>query len=68
MCTLWKQSPRCHLGDISGYRRAHRDLYRWSAIGRGAAGQPTARQAMRHLADACGWKRFEPLWDLVILS
>ena len=51
---------------LAGYRRAYRDFYRWNAIARGAAGQPTARQAARHLAYAGGWKRLEPLWDLVI--
>lgn len=51
---------------LAGYRHAYRDLYRWTAIARGAAGQPTARQAARHVAYAGGWKRLEPLWDLVI--
>ncbi len=46
---------------LVGYRRAYRDFYRWSAIARGAAGQPTVRQAARHVAYAGGWKRFEPL-------
>ena len=30
------------------------------------AGQDTVRAAARHLAYAGGWKKFEPLWDLVI--
>jgi hypothetical protein len=51
---------------LAGYRRAYGDFYRWKAIARGAAGQPTARQAARHMAYAGGWKRLEPLWDLVI--
>jgi hypothetical protein len=28
--------------------------------------QDTVRVAARHLAYACGWKKLEPLWDLVI--
>ena len=51
---------------LAGYRRAYRDFYRWGSILRGAGGQPSASQALRHLAYAGGWKKFEPLWDLVI--
>jgi radical SAM superfamily enzyme YgiQ (UPF0313 family) len=50
----------------AGYRRAYRDAYRWSAIWMGAARQETHRARARHLAYAGGWKKFEPLWDLVI--
>jgi hypothetical protein len=52
----------------AGYWRAYRDYYRWSAIARGAAGQDTFRAAARHLAYAGGWKKLEPMWDLVIRS
>jgi radical SAM superfamily enzyme YgiQ (UPF0313 family) len=51
----------------AGYWRAYRDFYRWSAIWRGAAGKPAA-QRLRHLAYAGGWKKFEPLWDVLIRS
>ncbi len=50
----------------AGYWRAYRDYYRWSAIARGAAGQDTLSAAARHVAYAGGWKKLEPLWDLVI--
>jgi hypothetical protein len=53
---------------LTGYRRAYRDFYRWGAIARGAMGQPTISQSMRHLAYAGGWKKLEPLWDVVIRS
>jgi radical SAM superfamily enzyme YgiQ (UPF0313 family) len=49
-----------------GYWRAYREFYRWGAIVRGAAAKPTMRGKARHLAYAAGWKKFEPLWDLVI--
>jgi radical SAM superfamily enzyme YgiQ (UPF0313 family) len=52
----------------AGYWRAYRDFYRWSAIWKGAAGQPTIRARARHLAYAGGWKKFEALWDLAIRS
>jgi radical SAM superfamily enzyme YgiQ (UPF0313 family) len=51
---------------LAGYRRAYHDFYTWSSILRGAAAQPSAHARLRHLAYAGGWKRFEPLWDVVI--
>ena len=49
-----------------GYRRAYRDFYRWGSIVRGASAHRTVAAGLRHLAYAAGWKKFEPLWDLVI--
>jgi radical SAM superfamily enzyme YgiQ (UPF0313 family) len=48
-----------------GYWRAYRDFYRWGSIWRGASTKPVADR-LRHLAYAGGWKKFEPLWDLLI--
>ena len=50
----------------TGYWRAYRDFYRWGSILRGACSKPTLTGALRHVAYAAGWKKFEPLWDLVI--
>jgi radical SAM superfamily enzyme YgiQ (UPF0313 family) len=50
----------------AGYWRAYRDFYRWGSILRGALTQPTLDRRLRHAAYAAGWKKFEPLWDLVI--
>lgn len=49
-----------------GYWRAYREFYRWPNILRGAATKPTPRGRARHLAYAAGWKKFEPMWDLLI--
>jgi hypothetical protein len=49
-----------------GYRRAYRDFYRWRAIARGACAHDNVVNGVRHFAYAAGWKKFEPLWDLVI--
>jgi radical SAM superfamily enzyme YgiQ (UPF0313 family) len=49
-----------------GYWRAYRDFYRWRSIARGAAAHDTIVSGLRHLAYAAGWKKFEPLWDVVI--
>ena len=49
-----------------GYWRAYRDFYRWGAIARGARAHGNVMGGLRHAAYAAGWKKFEPLWDLVI--
>jgi radical SAM superfamily enzyme YgiQ (UPF0313 family) len=50
----------------AGYWQAYRDFYRWGAIARGARAHDDWLGALRHAAYAAGWKKFEPLWDLVI--
>ena len=50
----------------AGYWRAYRDFYRWRAILQGAWTKDSSAARLRHLAYAGGWKKFEPLWDLVI--
>jgi radical SAM superfamily enzyme YgiQ (UPF0313 family) len=49
-----------------GYWQAYRSFYRWGSILRGASTQSSIGDAVRHLAYAGGWKKLEPLWDLVI--
>ena len=49
-----------------GYWRAYHEFYRWSAIARGAMAKPNWQGCLRHAAYAAGWKKFEPLWDLVL--
>lgn len=49
-----------------GYWRAYRDFYRWSSIARSACVGGTPSHRLRRFAYAAGWKKFEPLWDLVI--
>ena len=50
----------------AGYWRAYRDFYRWSSIFKGALAKPAWHDRLRHLAYAGGWKKCEPLWDLII--
>jgi radical SAM superfamily enzyme YgiQ (UPF0313 family) len=50
----------------AGYWRAYESFYSWGAILRGATTKPTIAEAVRHVAYAGGWKKLEPLWDLVI--
>lgn len=50
----------------AGYRRAYRDFYGWRNIARGALSHDSGRHRAKHFFYAAGWKKFEPLWDLVI--
>jgi hypothetical protein len=50
----------------AGYHWAYREFYRWPSIARGAAAHQDVLAGLRHFAYAAGWKKFEPLWDLVI--
>jgi len=50
----------------AGYWRAYREFYSWSSIARGASTKDGWGGRLRHFAYATGWKKFEPLWDLVI--
>ncbi|HSS93947.1 MAG TPA: radical SAM protein [Candidatus Dormibacteraeota bacterium] len=52
----------------AGYWRAYRNFYRWGSILRGASSKAGLRPRLRHIAYAGGWKKFEPLWDLLIRS
>ncbi len=50
----------------AGYDRAYRDFYRWSAIGQAALSHGSLKHQAKHFFYAAGWKKFEPLWDVVI--
>lgn len=49
-----------------GYWQAYKDFYCWSAIWRGAQVKERWGDRLRHLAYAGGWKKCEPVWDLLI--
>jgi radical SAM superfamily enzyme YgiQ (UPF0313 family) len=50
----------------AGYHQAYRDFYRWSNIARAAFAHDSPRHRLKHLAYTAGWKKFEPLWNLII--
>ena len=50
----------------SGYRWAYRNFYRWGSIVRGASAHDDLVAGLRHLTYSAGWKKFEPLWDVII--
>src|SRR5216110_3195674 len=49
-----------------GYDWAYREFYRWSSIARASLSHGTVKHQAKHFFYAAGWKKFEPLWDLVI--
>ena len=49
-----------------GYWRAYRDFYRWGSILRGASAHDRWPDRLRHVAYAGGWKKLEPMWDVLI--
>jgi radical SAM superfamily enzyme YgiQ (UPF0313 family) len=52
----------------AGYDRAYRDFYNWGNIASGALTHDSAKHKAKHFFYAAGWKKFEPLWNLVIKS
>jgi radical SAM superfamily enzyme YgiQ (UPF0313 family) len=50
----------------TGYWWAYEEFYTWSSILEGAASKRSTVDMLRHVAYAGGWKKLEPLWDLVI--
>ena len=49
-----------------GYDWAYGEFYRWSSIARASLFHGTLKHQAKHFFYAAGWKKFEPLWDLVI--
>ena len=52
----------------SGYWGAYEEFYRWSSILRAVRTKKGWAGRLRHLAYTGAWKKFEPLWNLVIKS
>ncbi|HEV8026405.1 MAG TPA: radical SAM protein [Stellaceae bacterium] len=50
----------------TGYDWAYREFYTWSAIARASLAHGTLKHQAKHFFYAAGWKKFEPLWDLMI--
>jgi radical SAM superfamily enzyme YgiQ (UPF0313 family) len=49
-----------------GYDWSYREFYRWSSIARASLSHGSLKHQAKHFFYAAGWKKFEPLWDLVI--
>jgi len=49
-----------------GYDWAYREFYRWSSIARASLSHGSVKHQAKHFFYATGWKKFEPLWDMMI--
>ncbi|MBN1318122.1 MAG: B12-binding domain-containing radical SAM protein [Anaerolineales bacterium] len=49
-----------------GYWRSYKRFYQWSNITRSALVKPGVMDTLRHIAYVGGWKKFDPLWGLLI--
>jgi radical SAM superfamily enzyme YgiQ (UPF0313 family) len=50
----------------AGYDWAYREFYRWPSIARASLHHGTLKHQVKHFFYASGWKKFEPLWDMLI--
>jgi radical SAM superfamily enzyme YgiQ (UPF0313 family) len=50
----------------NGYHQAYQDFYRWNAIVRASLHHGSLKHQLKHFFYTSGWKKFEPLWNLVI--
>ncbi len=50
----------------TGYDWAYRAFYRWGAIARASLHHGALKHQAKHFFYAAGWKKFEPLWDMII--
>lgn len=49
-----------------GYWQAYQDFYCWNSIFQGAWKKTNMTDRLRHLIYAGGWKKCEPIWDILI--
>jgi len=49
-----------------GYDWAYREFYRWTSIARASLFHGTLKHQAKHFFYSAGWKKFEPIWDLMI--
>jgi radical SAM superfamily enzyme YgiQ (UPF0313 family) len=49
-----------------GYDWAYREFYRWGSIAQASLHHGSLKHQAKHFFYAAGWKKFEPVWDLLI--
>ena len=50
----------------AGYDWAYKEFYTWGSIARASLRHGSVKHQIKHFFYASGWKKFEPLWDLMI--
>lgn len=51
---------------LAGYHRAYKQFYSWSNIGKASMAHGSLKHSTKHFFYSAGWKKFEPVWDVVI--
>ena len=49
-----------------GYDQAYQDFYTWRSILKASVFHGSLKHQLKHFFYASGWKKFEPLWNMVI--
>jgi len=49
-----------------GYDWAYEEFYQWGSIAQASRHHGSLKHQIKHFFYAAGWKKFEPLWDLLI--
>jgi hypothetical protein len=49
-----------------GYLQAYRNFYRWPNIMRAGLNHTSAKHIAKHLLYTGGWKKMEPMWNMLI--
>ncbi|MEM7533288.1 MAG: radical SAM protein [Chloroflexota bacterium] len=49
-----------------GYDWAYTEFYRWNAIVQSSLSHGSVKHQLKHFFYTSGWKKFEPLWNMVI--
>ncbi len=50
----------------AGYEQAYHDFYTWSSILKASLFHGSFKHQLKHFFYASGWKKFEPLWNMII--
>ncbi len=51
---------------LSGYDWAYRNFYQWNSIFQSSLAHGSLKHQLKHFFYTSGWKKFEPLWNMVI--
>lgn len=49
-----------------GYNWGYKNLYSWPNVTKASLQHDNIKHCIKHFAYAGGWKKFEPLWNLII--
>ena len=50
----------------AGYDQAYHDFYTWRSIVKSSLFHGSLKHQLKHFFYTSGWKKFEPLWNMII--